>query len=755
MDIYQPGNSPPNGAAVPPLKPRTLEGRGREASQPSFGPPATVWLYARSLVHCWKTALACGIVLAIIAAAAARQIAATSVATTYKTSALVRLRAEEQLAGIIAAHPERQDTRTDTELVKSRFVLRAAVRQPEAAELPSVSADPEASVKRLEEQLKVEMLTPQILRISLTGTVRSELPVLVNAVRDAYLHEVIEAEQAHGEQRIALLQKLYNGCEQRLREKRATLPVAPADADGTGGPQPLARVRLESFQKELVRVQFELQRSRLRFARNGGAQSPGVVHPLSANAVAEVINKDPAVEQLLARIAKLTEVLAECQRVATDPESYAPIRTQRQNLDAALAARREALRPEVERHLRDQWGEANQAQNTRDREEIVSLEEDEKTLTLLTGIDTRALSRPASFDLREEMARHEIETLESTLRRVGQELEAARLAQFLPRQALPLQDAEEAIRVVGAREVESAVLAGSGAMLFVGLVFSWREVRSGRVYSARIAGRRLGLRILGGVPILPRRVRHRSSPANPADGAFARGGFTEALDSIRTLILHGAGSVPAPVIMVTSAVPGEGKSTLASHLAVSLARTGKRTLLLDGDLIRPTIHRVFGLHSEPGLSDLLRGTRQLQEAIRSTTVQGLSVLPGGKADEASLRGLTRNDLARIIQNLRQNFDAVVVDSCPILPVPHAQLLCKYVDTVVLALLRGISREPLADAACRRLAELGIPILGAVLNGDNAEASAYSYGYGYSPEPAPAEEKPRAPYQPPADRLAAR
>src|SRR5205085_10752200 len=106
----------------------------------------------------------------------------------------------------------------------------------------------------------------------------------------------------------------------------------------------------------------------------------------------------------------------------------------------------------------------------------------------------------------------------------------------------------------------------------------------------------------------------------------------ESIDALRTLLLHEANTRSTRVVMVTSATAGEGKTTLASHLATSLARSGRKTLLLDGDLRRPTIHELFELPMQPGFSEILLGEIEVTEACQETNLDTLFVIPAGQWD---------------------------------------------------------------------------------------------------------------------------
>ncbi len=164
-----------------------------------------------------------------------------------------------------------------------------------------------------------------------------------------------------------------------------------------------------------------------------------------------------------------------------------------------------------------------------------------------------------------------------------------------------------------------------------------------------------------GVPHLERRL---VGPAGEPELEGHPG--LESFDAIRTQLLRDDGAEAARVVMVTSATPGEGKTTVAGHLASSLARAGRKTLLIDGDLRRPGVHQLFELPMQPGFSEVLLGEVEAADAVQTTTQDGLSVLAAGQWDREVMQALARDGLEGIFEKLREEFDFIVVDSHPVL-----------------------------------------------------------------------------------------
>jgi capsular exopolysaccharide synthesis family protein len=162
-----------------------------------------------------------------------------------------------------------------------------------------------------------------------------------------------------------------------------------------------------------------------------------------------------------------------------------------------------------------------------------------------------------------------------------------------------------------------------------------------------------------------------------------------------------------------------------------LARGGKRTLLIDGDMRRPTTHSLFDLPLEPGFSDLMRGEKNSAEVIRSANLPNLWVIPGGNGDHRrALESLARDDAELMIKELSQDYDFVIVDSPPVLPVADSLVIGQWVDGVIFSMLHGSSQLPKVRAACQRVQLAGIRILGAVVGKARGNNYGYGYGYGY-------------------------
>jgi capsular exopolysaccharide synthesis family protein len=244
----------------------------------------------------------------------------------------------------------------------------------------------------------------------------------------------------------------------------------------------------------------------------------------------------------------------------------------------------------------------------------------------------------------------------------------------------------------------------------------------------------VGLPLLGTLPVFQTPGRPLLAGPGSADADCA-GVFADCVDAARARLVYAGRERGVRVVLVTSAVGGEGKTTLATNLAVSLARTGRKTVLLDGDMRRPAVHNYFGLLMGFGFSELLRGQARLGDALQPSGVEDLWVITAGQGDESSSRALARAAWSSLLTQLREQFEFVVIDSAPVLPLVDSLLLAQQSDAVILSARRLVSRMTSVEAARQRLQEVGVPVLGVVLTAARVQSYGYRYPPGYAATPA--------------------
>jgi receptor protein-tyrosine kinase len=185
------------------------------------------------------------------------------------------------------------------------------------------------------------------------------------------------------------------------------------------------------------------------------------------------------------------------------------------------------------------------------------------------------------------------------------------------------------------------------------------------------------------------------------------------------------------IFAVTSAISREGKTSLAAQLAVSIASsTGRPTLLIDGDMRSPDIHRIFDVDLSPGLTDVLSGKTPLEEALETDVSKELHLLTAGRLSSSPHLLTGGSEFSATLEKLRTMYDNIVIDTPPILPASESLVIAAAADVTVLCVRRDYSRVDQVSEAVKRLTASGAKIAGAVLNGVPTQQYAYRYGSYY-------------------------
>ena len=190
----------------------------------------------------------------------------------------------------------------------------------------------------------------------------------------------------------------------------------------------------------------------------------------------------------------------------------------------------------------------------------------------------------------------------------------------------------------------------------------------------------------------------------------------EAYRAVRTNLYFSTHGESHKVIQITSPSSDDGKSTLACNLAVSLAQSGVKVLLMDADFRRPKVHQTFGIEKTNGLSNLIRGSIELPEAIHPSEIENLDLLPAGPRPRNPSELLTLPRFKELLATLRDRYDFVIIDSPPMLAVTDPGAIAARADGVLIALQIRRKVKPSATRTIELLSELGANILGVVVNG---------------------------------------
>lgn len=758
MALVPSGRITPPGALQPTSPPEILRTTPRPID----------FVYA--LRRRWGWAL----VLGLIAAGTAAALAWFLIPVNYTATAWLRIASTKpNIMFKVGGEDELlNDRRAVATLMTSRFVLNAALRKPNVSQCEYIRKEDDP-LTWLRENIQVTFPgNSEILQIALMGDDPSQLVAIVNAVKDAYMEEVVGVDRENHLRRKRVLEQSY---QRNLEEIKRKTTQYEQLANEAGAPDSEA-VRLKSLyalettntlRDRIARLEQTLSGIDQRIAigeamlKKMGEDAPQdetkLQETLKRRLMEAALAQDPWISYAQQQIALLdVRIFEEKQRV-TDENAPSIARMKerqqkyREGIDKRIAEIAPALEKQIEQRIKEHLAEGwNTAPKTPREQHLASLDAWktekavlEKELKVAQEAFNKHVEETQKFSTQSidlELRKNELERLKRLTERMGQELEqwevelaaAPRVTVLEPASVPKTSDIKKKYRMMW---FLSAAAFGAAVLAVAGVDFMSRRVNS----SAEVAYG-LGLRVVGDVPVISGRHRHQLSL--DGRGSPLHGLLAESIDNIRTALLYQSNLEGIRVALVTSALAREGKTTVATQLAASLARSGRRTLLIDGDLRRPAAHRAFDLPSTPGLCEVLRGEEQMEDIIRPTRVPGLWLAPAGRSDLDAVQALASDALREDFAKLRQEFDFILIDSGPVLTDSDALLFGRYADGVLLSVLRDVSRVPHVYEACERIRAVHVPLLGAVVNGvGTSRYRSYYYYRSYYPRP---EETSQAP-----------
>ncbi len=204
--------------------------------------------------------------------------------------------------------------------------------------------------------------------------------------------------------------------------------------------------------------------------------------------------------------------------------------------------------------------------------------------------------------------------------------------------------------------------------------------------------------------------------------------ISEQFRTIRTNIIYSKADNHTKSIIVTSSGPAEGKSTASANLAVVFAQSGMRTLLVDADLRRSTVHHTFAIDNKRGLSSLLSVRRlSLEDVVQQSDIHNLSLLPSGPISPNPSELMSSSRMKKVIRILKSQYDFIIFDAPPITTVTDAQLIASQVDGAVLVVREDKTEKTGLDRAVKLLQQVNSEVLGTIYFG---ESNSQDYNYYY-------------------------
>ena len=302
----------------------------------------------------------------------------------------------------------------------------------------------------------------------------------------------------------------------------------------------------------------------------------------------------------------------------------------------------------------------------------------------------------------------------------------------------PLDAAVENARPIRPRVSLNMVLGGILGLL-LGIALAFVVETMDRTVKTQVEIDQVpGLPYLGMVPKIPGSQRMREGKRRPASNpevdliVHRNSGSTvaEQCRSIRTNLMFASTDTKMEKILVSSAGPREGKTTTAVNLAITMAQAGSRVLLVDTDMRRPRLHRIFGVANKTGVTTILTGDAAIEEVVKDTEVPGLYLLASGITPPNPAELCQSEKFRQLLDDLAERYDRVILDSPPIMLVTDAVILSTLVNGAVIVARSGTTSRVALTEATRYLLDVGSKVLGCILNDFDLEKRGYGY-YRYS------------------------
>ncbi len=613
---------------------------------------------------------------------------------------------------------------TQVAQILSPYTLQNALRDRTVSELAMFDGVDD-EVDWLQDNLTVRFPNDgEILTISMSGAYPEEdLKRVVEAVSRSYYDGAVSQEKAQRRKPLEVLQGTLGSFEQLIRSKMEAYQELASDAGTSdayqGGFDPETKFLLsevEELQKRKAILLSNLSSATMRFRIfEQQINDPAYQDQL----VDDALQQDPNIAQMQSEVMGLEMQIRTLQTTVRGGTSAAirRLESNRDQLSQQIAQMREQLRAQI----------AGQRSN----EPNPLLKAESTSYQITSGMINRELQEAEArlTEIKEELLLKVTKNTDLMLRL--SEIEQLRgIEQAIAKRIQNIKielDAPDRIVAIGAQRTNSAALAetkhsrnqfarialsGLGGLGVFGLTcfgIGFMEFLNRRLNGADQLDEGLGIRVIGTLPSLSGR-----KALNPKHPIVAQ--LSESIDTVRTALMHESTSKRRQVVLVTSPGTSDGRTTVASQLAASLARAGRRTLLVDADLRHSALHTLFNTPLEDGMCELLRAEAEVTDVIRPTEAEGLWIMTAGYCDSEATQALATDQVEPIFEKLRADYDFIILDGAPVLGVPDSLLFGQHCDGAILSVLRDHTSVPSIYKASETLRSVGIRMIGSVVNG---------------------------------------
>lgn len=605
---------------------------------------------------------------------------------------------------------------TQLTLFKSQFVLKAALSRNDIAQLDVVQKEEPDALLWLSEELKVSFPGEgEILKVSFDGDEDPEqMMKVVDAVIEAYKHEVLYKERTQKSETRDSLERLHKELVAELQEKMDKYQNLSKELDSPDMPNQSTILSMLASEIRLIQQQIiDKKKDLLEIEVNKtlAIQQSKSTYALDM-AIQEEMEKDPTFQSFQQEQFAITQQITGLEAITkrkSSPEINR-LKAQLQQLAQQIQQYRITKETELRKRFKSAPNDMLQQVITEYLVRRRSIETDLAELEALYDEKMSDVERKGQQSGTLSLLKSEIEQLQEVERTMDFKLRSWDVEdQSNQKRVRIMQPALPQEKINIFERYVIATLGGMAAFCATCYGVALLEFRRRRLNGPSDLDEGLGIRVLGILPSV-------SARKALAPGSVIAAQLSESIDSVRATLMHDSTSSSRQVVLITSPASMEGCTTVASHLALSLTRAGRRTLLVDGDLREPSLHKLFGMPVEDGLSEVLRSEIDISDALRPTNTEGLWLLSAGQCDMDAIHALATDQLQPIFEKLRAEFDFVIIDGAPILGLSDSISIGQHVDGAILTVLRDHSEIRQINHASELMKEMGIRLIGAVVNG---------------------------------------
>ena len=617
--------------------------------------------------------------------------------------------------GLTASFTSQNYLFTQCDVIESTAIVSAAMQAPEAMACKTLASvqNPVGYVKGILSATVGKQ--SDIITVSVEAPHAEDAALIVNLIVNAYIDYQTKQHRSTAAEVLKILQKEKVRHEEELR-KTSSAMLAFRQANGMlafeGDKGNVIVQRLQELSQAMTEAQLEALNAKVVLdAAESGATDPVVLE--------ELLGKDAVLNGESGNVDQaLWAELKRLRRAASDSEAVLgaahrdviSIKKQLGDMEQQLVEFEQMKAKRLRAAAKQRWLTAQ----SKEQELRQALEEQRKLAMDLN-------SKSAEFAQLETDARRAervLDLLDSRIKEINV-TEEAPVSINLLESARP---ANTPIRPKPSRVFQIALLLA--LIVGTGAAFAADKLDQ-RLRSTEEIADALQLPILGVIPHMEgkRLAKDRGQEVHQAP----RSNVAEAYRTVRTSIYFGSSDEDVKTLLVTSPAPGDGKTTMASNLAIAMAQAGRRVLLIDADCRRPMQHNVFGIPSTVGLSNVLLKGAAIRDATQSAGIENLFIMPCGPLPHNPAEMLNSQDFVDLIERLAVAFDQIVIDSPPVMPVTDARILAASCDATLLVVRADKSTRKVSAGSVDALAAVGARVLGVVVNDVARSKSGYYYG----------------------------